>query len=123
MGHHIVDGQFQSDKYPWCKPGFVPLKITDPDAHDLLLLYAQRRREVDADFAADLETALDQAAPNSAPPRGRGQCTVLRSPETGRVKLAFSSEDGRECTQPMSSEEALVLAHAIIMAATSAGEG
>lgn len=58
---HIVDGQFQSDKYPWCKPGFVPLKLTDPAAQPLLWQYAQSRRAIDAEFADDLETALKAA--------------------------------------------------------------
>ena len=58
MGSHIVDGQFQSDKYPTCPPGKVPLSVKDPTAQDLLWDYAQRRREVDAEFADDLETAL-----------------------------------------------------------------
>lgn len=44
MGAHIVDGQFQSDKYPWCRPGFVPLKLTDPHARDLLERYASQKR-------------------------------------------------------------------------------
>jgi len=54
MGEHIVDGQFQSDKYPWCKPGFVPLKITDPMAWPCLRQYAERRALVDPVFSADL---------------------------------------------------------------------
>jgi hypothetical protein len=55
---HIVDGQFQSDKYPSCPPGKVPLSVRDPAAQDLLWEYAQRRRAVDAEFASDLEFAL-----------------------------------------------------------------
>lgn len=55
---HLIEGEFQSDKYSWCQRGFVPLKITDPMAQDLLMEYAQRRRAVDAEFAADLEEAL-----------------------------------------------------------------
>lgn len=58
MGSHIVNGQFQSDKYPTCPPGKVPLSVNDPTAQDLLWQYAQRRRTVDAEFADDLETAL-----------------------------------------------------------------
>jgi len=54
MGEHIIDGEFQSDKYPWCKRGFVPLKITDPMAQKPLYAYAQKRREVDAEFSDDL---------------------------------------------------------------------
>lgn len=55
---HIVDGEFQSDKYPICPPGKVPLSVKDPAAQDLLWEYAQRRRTVDPEFADDLEHAL-----------------------------------------------------------------
>ena len=59
MGEHInADGKFQSDKYPDCPAGKVPLSTSDPMAQDLLWEYAQRRREVDAEFADDLEEAL-----------------------------------------------------------------
>lgn len=61
MGAHIVNGQFQSDKYPTTPPGKVPLSVKDPTAQDLLWAYAQRRREVDAEFSEDLETALKAA--------------------------------------------------------------
>lgn len=58
MGAHIIDGEFQSDKYTWSKPGFVPLKITDPMAQPVLWEYAQKRRAVDPEFADDLEAVL-----------------------------------------------------------------
>jgi hypothetical protein len=58
MGSHIINGQFQSDKYPTCPPGKVPLSVKDPLAQDLLWEYAQRRRAEDMDFSNDLETAL-----------------------------------------------------------------
>ena len=61
MGEHIVDGQFQSDKYPWCKPGFVPLKLTDASCWPMLLAYANVRERVDPEFAADLRTAVNDA--------------------------------------------------------------
>lgn len=61
MGTHIVNGQFQSDKYPTCPAGKVPLSVKDKTAQDLLWEYAQRRRAVDAEFSADLETALKDA--------------------------------------------------------------
>lgn len=69
MGSHIVNGQFQSDKYPTCPPGKVPLSVKDTTAQDLLWEYAQRRRVVDAEFADDLETALKAAGyvPKGAP--------------------------------------------------------
>lgn len=58
MGTHLRDGEFQSDKYPTCPAGKVPLSTKDPMAQDLLLEYARRRRAVDPEFADDLEEAL-----------------------------------------------------------------
>lgn len=59
MASHInQDGKFQSDKYPTCPAGKVPLSTNDPTAQDLLWQYAQRRRTVDAEFADDLEACL-----------------------------------------------------------------
>lgn len=62
MGSHInKDGKFQSDKYPTCPAGKVPLSVEDPTAQPLLWKYAQIRRGVDEEFADDLETALKNA--------------------------------------------------------------
>lgn len=61
MTHINADGKFQSDKYPTCPPGKVPLSVEDKSAQDLLWQYAQRRRSVDAEFANDLETCLRAA--------------------------------------------------------------
>ena len=62
MGAHInKDGLFQSDKYPTCPAGKVPLSVKDPTAQDLLWEYAQRRRKVDSEFSDDLESALRAA--------------------------------------------------------------
>jgi hypothetical protein len=58
MGDHLIDGEFQSGKYPTCPRGKVPLSTKDPTAQDLLWTYAQRRRSVDAEFSSDLEEAL-----------------------------------------------------------------
>ncbi len=58
MAEHLIDGEFQSDKYPTTPRGKVPLSCKDPAAQDLLWEYAQRRRAVDAAFSADLEEAL-----------------------------------------------------------------
>ncbi len=68
MGAHLVDGKFQSDKYPTTPRGKVPLSVEDPTAQDLLWEYAQRRRAVDAEFAADLEVALFEAGYTPPPP-------------------------------------------------------
>ena len=56
--HLTVTGTFQSDKYPWCPAGFVPLKLTDPAARDLLDEYAKRRGAIDPEFNRDLREAL-----------------------------------------------------------------
>ncbi len=58
MAEHLIDGEFQSDKYPSCPRGKVPLSCKDRTAQDLLWKYAQRRRKVDAAFSDDLEQAL-----------------------------------------------------------------
>jgi hypothetical protein len=55
---HIVSGEFQSDKYPTCPAGKVPLSTKDKTAQDLLWEYARRRRIVDPEFSADLEICL-----------------------------------------------------------------
>ncbi len=70
MGDHLIDGEFQSDKYPTTPRGKVPLSCKDKTAQDLLWEYAQRRRAVDPEFSDDLETALKNAGfvpPGSAP--------------------------------------------------------
>lgn len=71
MGTHLIDGEFQSDKYPTTPRGKVPLSVKDPTAQDLLWVYAQRRRKVDADFSADLEIAL--IAAGFIPPAQRNE--------------------------------------------------
>ena len=58
MAEHLIDGEFQSDKYPTTPRGKVPLSTKDAAAQDLLWEYAQRRRSVDAEFSADLELIL-----------------------------------------------------------------
>lgn len=69
MGSHIIDGEFQSDKYPTTPRGKVPLSVKDPTAQDLLWLYADRRAAVDQEFADDLRQALTDAG--YVPPEAR----------------------------------------------------
>lgn len=59
MGNHLIEEEFQSDKYPTCPAGKVPLSTKDPMAQDLLYEYAKRRMEVDAEFSTDLLMALE----------------------------------------------------------------
>lgn len=62
MGINIIADKgnlsFKSAKYPWCKPGYVPLKVTDRDAQLPLLLYAHRVRVQHREFADDLVEVL-----------------------------------------------------------------
>lgn len=61
MSTHLIDGEFQSDKYPSTPRGKVPLSCKDVTAQDLLWEYAQRRRVLDAEFSDDLQAALKLA--------------------------------------------------------------
>lgn len=38
MGSHIIDGEFQSDKYPTTPRGKVPLSVRDVTAQDLCVI-------------------------------------------------------------------------------------
>jgi hypothetical protein len=58
MGAHIVDDDFQSDKFPTTPRGKVPLSVRDPDAQDLLWRYAVRHQQRDREFSDDLKTVL-----------------------------------------------------------------
>jgi hypothetical protein len=61
MGDHLIHGQFKSDKYAWCPPGFLALKLTDRTAQPLIWEYAQQHRPIDSDLSDDLECALVNA--------------------------------------------------------------
>ena len=58
-GHGKV---LRSDKYEWSRPGFVPLKLTDPAAQWALRSYVQRRKHLgpdpDPEFSRDLLAAI-----------------------------------------------------------------
>ena len=56
--HLTISGTFQSDKYPWCHAGFLPIKISDPMAYDFLKWYALARRDIDSEFCRDLLEAV-----------------------------------------------------------------
>ena len=104
---HIVDGQFQSDKYPTCPPGKVPLSVKDPMAQDLLWEYARRRREIDSEFADDLEWALRQAGYNgmsdnktTLPYTARLDAAGWWDKHKSHVDKLVASRDGRGETYP-----------------------
>jgi hypothetical protein len=81
MGAHLVDEEFQSDKYPTTPRGKVPLSVKDTTAQDLLWEYAQRRRVVDAEFSDDLEAALKAAGYAHSPTR----CLRVVAPCTSKA--------------------------------------
>ncbi len=58
--HLTAEGVFRSDKYPWSRDGFVPLKVTDKMAWPMLRAYAAARVGKDAEFTRDLDEALDK---------------------------------------------------------------
>jgi len=99
MGAHLIDGEFQSDKYPTTPRGKVPLSVKDPTAQDLLWEYAQRRRAVDAEFSDDLEAALRTAGygrqsvpdPTQALQTEVARLTGLLKREQGRFSKALSA--------------------------------
>jgi hypothetical protein len=67
MGAHLINGEFQSDKYPTTPRGKVPLSVRDKSAQDLLWRYAQRRRQIDSEFSDDLQSALKAAGYSPTP--------------------------------------------------------
>jgi len=90
MGNHInKEGKFQSDKYPTCPAGKVPLSVEDTSAQDLLWEYAQRRRLVDAEFSEDLETCLHNAG-YTRPVVKVGQ--IYKGPRNGRMYVVMRYE-------------------------------
>jgi hypothetical protein len=58
MGAHLIDGEFQSDKYPTCPRGKVPLSTKDTAAQPHLWEYAHDHRGIDSEFSDDLQAAL-----------------------------------------------------------------
>lgn len=106
MGSHIIDGQFQSDKYPDTSRGLVPLKPTDPMAQDLLWEYAQRRREVDEEFADDLEEVLRNAGYRPRPKYAslKTLAEALRDGQEKQALCSFDKEFVRVTSEPNPGE-------------------
>jgi hypothetical protein len=55
---HIINGEFQSDKYPTCPRGKFPISIRDKMGQDLLWEYARRHEPKDLALSQDLRSAL-----------------------------------------------------------------
>jgi hypothetical protein len=92
MGAHLIDGEFQSDKYPTCPRGKVPLSVRDTTAQDLLWEYAERRRVVDAEFSADLMGALRAAGYTHSPTRCLRHVVPCVSDEAHKEMLEIQGE-------------------------------
>lgn len=93
MGTHLIDGEFQSDKYPTTPRGKVPLSVRDETAQDLLWEYARRRRGVDAEFSDDLEAALRLAGSRDPSPAGPAR-KVMTPEEIDAVVDRLSTRGG-----------------------------
>ena len=91
MGAHLIDGEFQSDKYPTTPRGKVPLSVKDVTAQDLLWAYAKRRRAVDSEFSDDLEAALLAAGFNPE----RGHFDKVAAKEFSALVLRYEAPVGR----------------------------
>lgn len=98
MGSHIVNGQFQSDKYPTCPAGKVPLSVQDPAAQPLLWEYAQFHRSIDAEFSSDLEAALLAAGYVHV-----AQDNEISKAECARLISAMREDDERMSEAPWSA--------------------
>ncbi len=58
--HLTQRGVFRSDKYKWCPPGFLALKLTDVTAQPWIWGYAQLRGVIDQEFREDIHYALNK---------------------------------------------------------------
>lgn len=76
MGEHLIDGEFQSDKYPTTPRGKVPLSVKDRVAQPLLWWYAMHHRAIDPAFSDDLQAALRVAG--YEPPQGEPDYPALK---------------------------------------------
>ncbi len=108
MSSHLnEDGKFQSDKYPACPPGKVPLSVDDATAQDLLWRYAQRRRSVDVQFSDDLESALRSAGYVESTVNSVGRSRVKC--ELTNEQLRFDSHESLMACAGTMAEELLTL--------------
>lgn len=89
---HLVDGEFQSDKYPTTPRGKVPLSVKDCSAQDLLWEYSRRRRPIDDEFSRDLEDALRGAGYDPTASGSRWPTDDLGVPELAEVDVGLARQ-------------------------------
>jgi hypothetical protein len=115
MGAHLIDGEFQSDKYPTTPRGKVPLSVKDVAAQPLLWEYAQRHRSIDAEFSDDLETALHNAG--YKPREIRTKQDLLPHEVVVDLVLNYSPK------MPMAGQAAVLSGSLMMLAKNHRGEG
>jgi hypothetical protein len=103
MGAHLIAGEFQSDKYPACPTGKVPLSTKDLDAQPLLHEYAILHRKRDAEFSDDLREALRLKGfvpPTHRPSSINPDLTACGLPlECFPLNRSIQLGDGETCTR------------------------
>lgn len=87
--HLTEEGEFRSDKYPWCRDGFVPLKISDKMTWGILRLYTNARASLDSEFSRDVNEALDNAG--AAPLHGPME--LVEKPVRKKIENARAMAD------------------------------
>lgn len=73
MGHHIVNGRFQSEKHPELPPDRIIVSFTDPHARQALAALAIGYNNVDHELATDIRTRLASIMRDGA----EGDCWTL----------------------------------------------
>ena len=69
MGDHIIDGEFQSDKYPTCPRGKVPLSIKAAATEELTRLRGERDEVVRIATTYQQDAAIRDASEPAVSPR------------------------------------------------------
>lgn len=120
MGAHLVNGTFQSDKYPTTPAGKVPLSVKDPKAQPFLWDFAEGHREKDAEFTDDLQMAL---LLHGHAPKSLRLPLLAELPEATRNKLLAKMEAERvarirelqalEKRHPFAALRGMILDHGI----------
>lgn len=58
MGHHLIEGEFKSDKHPDLPAGKIVLSFKDPHAQRALWELAEDYKDADPELAGDIKAAL-----------------------------------------------------------------
>ncbi len=58
MGHHLVNGEFKSDKHPELPAGKIVVSFKDPHAQRALWELSEDYKDADPELAGDIKEAL-----------------------------------------------------------------